>query len=255
MASLRAPGRLAEAVPEESALLDSVRARVGPYASEEALRRAVRGAHSKVHWAANAYLRLAVTTCAEAGRADFEPAQPEAAAPPNSDAAEPVGGAALPPLPQALWEAILGRLTAPDVRNVACVCSWLRTVASSQTLWEALFHSRWGALTHPPLPCWRASYAARAAQLGALRCPACCGSRLMPVVYGFPSVALVEAQRAGRVLLGGDYLHTEDPAWACGLCGEQWRTWPWAVGGIPPPVRMEARAAPAGAGTGLMVAT
>ena len=99
--------------------------------------------------------------------------------------------------------------------------------------------------------CWRGAYNARAAALGALRCPSCLARPLAPVVYGFPSPQLVPAQRSGRVLLGGDYLLERDPTWSCAACGLQWRQWPWAQGGVPQPVPPEARVAGAGAGAGV----
>jgi hypothetical protein len=167
----------------------------------------------------------------------------------------------------------------------ACVCCH----ACAQTLWRALYLQRWGpaaaALPAPPPPppyalpaaaavvappgapmrppagcggggavalCWRAAYGTRAAALGALRCPCCLSARsLTAVVYGFPSGALVAAQRNGRVLLGGDYLVDNDPAWACAACGLQWRAWPWAAGGPPEACPPAARVAGAGAGAGV----
>jgi hypothetical protein len=158
------------------------------------------------------------------------------------------------------------------------VFSLLRLCA--QTLWRALFLQRWGpaaaALHAPPRQpappaavaavtsgapmrppaaaalCWRAAYGARASALGALRCPCCLSARsLTAVVYGFPSGALVAAQRAARVLLGGDYLVDNDPAWACAACGLQWRAWPWAEGGPPEACPPAARVAGAGAGAGV----
>jgi hypothetical protein len=55
----------------------------------------------------------------------------------------------------------------------------------------------------------------------------------------------------GRVLLGGDYLVENDPAWACSACGLQWRAWPWAAGGAVEECPPAARVAGAGAGAGV----
>ena len=53
------------------------------------------------------------------------------------------------------------------------------------------------------------------------RCPDCGdGDRVLPIVYGSPAAALVEAFERGEVQLGGC---TEMPQqWYCGRCGLQW---------------------------------
>jgi hypothetical protein len=53
------------------------------------------------------------------------------------------------------------------------------------------------------------------------RCPDCAhGDRVLPIVYGSPAAALVEAFERGEVQLGGS---TEMPQqWCCGRCGLQW---------------------------------
>lgn len=74
----------------------------------------------------------------------------------------------------------------------------------------------------------KGAFRARLELMAAMRCPVCSAPRLAPVVYGFPSQALVRAQRSGHVVLGGDYLVATDPSWVClGFCATQWRTWPW----------------------------
>lgn len=254
--ALRAPRLLAEAVPDEEALLASVRSRVGPYASSGALRHHLRNAHGKIGWCVNGYLREAVLA-SDVAPADFAPAAHAVGV-----HEETASWSDLPALPAPLWELVLSFLTAPDVRSAACAC-WALRLAAGQARWRSLYGERWGApplhglpapasaLLAPPPPCWRSAYSARAYSLGALRCPACLSCPLAPVVYGFPAPALVTAQRSGRVLLGGDYLVDNDPAWACAACGLQWRTWPWARGGIPAPAPEEARVAGAGAGAGV----
>ena len=261
--ALRQPRALADAVPGEAALLAAVRARVGPYASEGALRHHVRNTHAKTWWAVNSYLREAVLARVDDGPADFEPAAhgPPPLAPPSQVLDERDGDAPAtppPPLPPALWELILRRLDAPDVRAAGAVCVALRAAASSQALWQALYQRRWGprafAAAAPRLPggCWRAAYSERSEQLGAMRCPCCAAPRaLTPVAYGFPAAGLVAAQRAGKLLLGGDYLMEKDPAWACAACGLQWTAWPWATGGAVEECPVTARVAGAGAGAGV----
>lgn len=71
--------------------------------------------------------------------------------------------------------------------------------------------------------------------MASMACPGCSSRGLVPVVYGFPSRALVHAQRNGHVALGGDYLVPGDAVWICrGRCRTQWQTWPW--GRTPPQV-------------------
>ena len=61
-----------------------------------------------------------------------------------------------------------------------------------------------------------------------MTCPECLTSKVTPIVYGFPSPALVAAMRDGLVLLGGDYLVEGDPNWACKACQSRWRAWPFS---------------------------
>ena len=61
-----------------------------------------------------------------------------------------------------------------------------------------------------------------------LTCPECLTAKVTPMVYGFPSPALVTAMRAGTVLLGGDYLVEGNPTWACRACQSRWRSWPFS---------------------------
>jgi hypothetical protein len=260
----------------EEALLKTVRERVGPYASDGLLRHFLRTSHGKAHWAVNGALREAVLAVGEDGvPAEFEPAAHVplgAAGAPSSckPGAEEEEAATACPLPVSVWELILARLDAPDVRSAARTCTTLRAAASSQALWAGLYAKRWGPWPRHGLspqdcpavhdhwdlggttpPCWRSAYSVRSVALGAMRCPSCSASPLIPIVFGYPSSPLVSLQRAGRVLLGGDYLLDRDPTWCCAQCGLQWRTWPWTQGGVATPVPAEARVAGAGAGAGV----
>ena len=111
---------------------------MGPYASEGALRHHLRNAHATVHWAVNGYLREAVLARADAddAAADFEPAAHAAgrdrARPGDEPQIQAAADVAVPALPPALWELILQRLSAPDVRAAAAVCVALRAAANSQ---------------------------------------------------------------------------------------------------------------------------
>lgn len=55
----------------------------------------------------------------------------------------------------------------------------------------------------PSLIRWRDEYRARHARDADMTCPECLTSKVTPIVYGFPSPALVAAMRGGVVALGG----------------------------------------------------
>ena len=80
----------------------------------------------------------------------------------------------------------------------------------------------------PSLIRWRDEYRARHARDADMTCPECLTSKVTPIVYGFPSPALVAAMRGGVVALGGDYLVEGDPNWACKACQSRWRAWPFS---------------------------
>jgi hypothetical protein len=232
--ALRQP-RAPEPVPHEEELLRCARTRVGPFASEGALRHHIRNSHGKCSWAVNGYLREAVLSRRPGTFPDFAPL----AAPPGarkqtadrlcgSPGDEPFPSSALP---LDLWERVLSNLEAPDVRAAACVCTQLR--AAAERLWQPLFQRRWGMLAVQPDAGWRAAYSARCASMAAMRCTSC-DDTIVAVVYGYPSTTLVAAQAAGDVLLGGDYLIDGDPMWACRRCDARWASWPWARGGAVP---------------------
>lgn len=104
---------------------------------------------------------------------------------------------------------------------------------------------------------WRDEYRARHARDANMTCPECLTSKVTPIVYGFPSPALVAAMRDGLVLLGGDYLVEGDPNWACKACQSRWRAWPfsWPDDALAPAderrrMRVSSRPGAAGAGHG-----
>ena len=104
---------------------------------------------------------------------------------------------------------------------------------------------------------WRDEYRARHARDANMTCPECLTSKVTPIVYGFPSPALVAAMRDGLVLLGGDYLVEGDPNWACKACQSRWRAWPfsWPDDALAPAderrrMRVNSRPGAAGAGHG-----
>eukprot|EP01041_Mallomonas_annulata_P006634 gene6634-13441_t len=59
-------------------------------------------------------------------------------------------------------------------------------------------------------------------------CPFCTASETMlPVVYGFPSNALIHARSLGLLLMGGDGQLQGAAAWACKQCHEECISYPW----------------------------
>jgi hypothetical protein len=55
------------------------------------------------------------------------------------------------------------------------------------------------------------------------RCPRCQSDAVLPIVYGLPSPAMVEASAAGQVALGGCMVTPESPDWQCEVCDHEWR--------------------------------
>ena len=171
-------------------------------------------------------------------------------------------------LPPLAWERVLSRVSLADACRLARVAPAAREAAGSETVWRAQYAARWGAraaasletraaarrdareareaevFVEPPPPPppptnaafdsfpslirWRDEYRARHARDADMTCPECLTSKVTPIVYGFPSPALVAAMRGGVVLLGGDYLVEGDPNWACKACQSRWRAWPFA---------------------------
>jgi hypothetical protein len=59
-------------------------------------------------------------------------------------------------------------------------------------------------------------------------CPVCFSrSTIVPVVYGFPSNALMDQYRKGLVQMGGDYLLEGAAVWACNNCRGSFHTYPY----------------------------
>ena len=54
-------------------------------------------------------------------------------------------------------------------------------------------------------------------------CPRCSSSKVLPIVYGYPSEDLMAEAEAGKVRLGGCIVSPGDPDRACGECSHQWR--------------------------------
>lgn len=163
-------------------------------------------------------------------------------------------------LPPLAWERVLSRVSLADACRLARVAPAAREAAGSETVWRAQYAARWGARAAASLETraaarrdarearetgetvfvepldsfpsslirWRDEYRARHARDADMTCPECLTSKVTPIVYGFPSPALVAAMRGGVVALGGDYLVEGDPNWACKACQSRWRAWPFS---------------------------
>ena len=236
---------------EETGLMRQLRKKSGPFASDATLRAHLRAARGKLHWSMNGYFRQAVLDADPRAKCDFEP-RPLAS---DRPAVEPARGvsssttttttcreADVPRLPPLVWELILARVPAVDACRLARVSSSTRDAARAPSVWRRQYVSRWGdaaasrvaSRANPAVPDWRDEYRRRHVRECAMTCPECLATRVTPIVYGFPSPALVSALRRGRVLLGGDYLVDGDPAWGCRACHSRWLRWPFAWPDVGP---------------------
>ena len=196
-------------------------------------------------------------------RRDDREANARSASPGNEEEGPSPRSPPSPPLPPLAWACVLSRVSLADACRLARVAPAAREAAGSETVWRAQYASRWGARaaasletraaarrdarearetaevfvepptnaafdSFPSLIRWRDEYRARHARDADMTCPECLTSKVTPIVYGFPSPALVAAMRGGVVLLGGDYLVEGDPNWACKACQSRWRAWPFA---------------------------
>ena len=220
-----------------------LRKKSGPFASDATLRAHLRAARGKLHWSMNGYFRQAVLDADPRAKCDFEP-RPLAS---DRPAVEPARGvsssttttttcreADVPRLPLLVWELIQARVPAGTRAGRSSFLLRLRRRARPPC--GVANTSPDGATpprprrprANPAVPDWRDEYRRRHVRECAMTCPECLATRVTPIVYGFPSPALVSALRRGRVLLGGDYLVDGDPAWGCRACHSRWLRWPFA---------------------------
>ncbi|WP_194816033.1 hypothetical protein [Nocardia sp. XZ_19_385] len=54
-------------------------------------------------------------------------------------------------------------------------------------------------------------------------CPRC-GTDGVPIIYGFPSAAVMDKVEAGRAQMGGCVITGTEPRWACPSYQHRWRT-------------------------------
>lgn len=137
--------------------------------------------------------------------------------------------------------------------------------ASSDLLWQQLYHRRWHCNPHssdtldlhtssppvsiqhsqksiasedpqrghaePSVPkaCWLKMYHKRHTAEYGMQCPVCRQPKIVPVVYGFPSHLLTLAMRADMLRMGNDHLIEGQPVWTCTSCCVELTTFPFPV--------------------------
>ena len=45
-----------------------------------------------------------------------------------------------------------------------------------------------------------------------------CGSKMVPIVYGYPDDKTMQKAKEGKIALGGCVIRFNDPKWACTNC-------------------------------------
>lgn len=116
----------------------------------------------------------------------------------------------------------------------------------SDMVWRTLFKRRWGDLVrtqhstlcqsdtlrsctdqHPEPSTWRETYRQRHLAEHSMQCPTCRQSKVVPIVYGFPSHLLVRNMRANKLRMGNDHLIEGQPIWTCTACAEEFTKFPY----------------------------
>jgi hypothetical protein len=54
-----------------------------------------------------------------------------------------------------------------------------------------------------------------------LKCPSCGAKKVASIFYGMPSFEARAAVEAGKIVLGGCEISSNNPAWECTSCGTQ----------------------------------
>lgn len=220
-----------------------MRAKLGPYASETALLYHLRAARGKVFWAVNTYFRAVLAEAVR--RADFEPRRyaelancqstvtPACVREPNLITEQPT----LESIPSSVLELVLQHTNLLTVCNAATVSTSLQKVAQSNSVWESLYNKRWCDATAPNDAApqsdqavqlsWHDKYRQKHSAEHHMQCPRCRQSKVVPIVYGFPSHLLVRNMRANKLRMGNDHLIEGQPIWTCTHCNEEFANFPY----------------------------
>jgi len=62
----------------------------------------------------------------------------------------------------------------------------------------------------------------RAGRARPRRCPACGSRAVLRIQYGYPAPGMLEAEKAGKLVLGGCVVEDGQPRHACGDCRHEW---------------------------------
>lgn len=110
-------------------------------------------------------------------------------------------------------------------------------VAQSNSVWESLYNKRWCDATAPNDAApqsdqavqlsWHDKYRQKHSAEHHMQCPRCRQSKVVPIVYGFPSHLLVRNMRANKLRMGNDHLIEGQPIWTCTHCNEEFANFPY----------------------------
>ena len=121
-------------------------------------------------------------------------------------------------------------------------CMHVMQAVESNLVWEVLYTKRWAStpLCQQPQDCdkltdqpfepstWREKYHKRHLAEQRMLCPICMQSKIVPIVYGFPSHLLVRSMRANKLRMGNDHLIEGQPNWTCTACAYQFVAFPFS---------------------------
>lgn len=241
----------------EEDLMVRIRRMAGPWASDDKLRCHLRSARGKLHWAINSYMRICLSD--EGTRLDYEPRsgvlfRPCAAT--SSDIQSLAikdnsreSGDAQEEDPGSLdaWAPTLVSLLLEQISDPWTLISASRVSRAfyketrNEKLWKDLFDSKWpvvfplskakgqGASSASPLRRTIESFRDQSLFIHRMSCPVCGEDRgIVPIVYGYPSVQLMEKMRKKMCILGGDHLVEECFVWGCHQCNESFKVHPFS---------------------------
>lgn len=234
------------AVEDEAELIKSIRARLGPYASGTALLYHLRAARGKVFWAVNTYFRAVLAE--QVNQADFEPREyaqlanyQAPTAPKCTQHPLTTEQMNLENIPSLVVEHMLQHTNLFTVCSAALASRSLGKAAQSNTVWASLYNKRWGCaqLDQQSNFChaasnqqveqsqWHDKYQQRHLAEQRMQCPSCEQSKVVPIVYGFPSHLLVRNMRANKLRMGNDHLIEGQPIWTCTACTKEFADFPF----------------------------
>ena len=224
--------------PFEFAGLEKMRLILGPNAAHERLSVHLREQRSQIHWAVNSFFRQHFSTpndpdsqflcaCAEASQVVSA----------RGDRVEtrsslcPQDSPGILHLPDDLVLTHLCSLLLPrELVRLACTSKRARDLCADETLWSTVYttlHTQQSDAAKPG-SCREAvrEHVCRVRRQG---CAACHHGFVVPLVFGFPSAALMRAAECDRLRFGWDFKTAQDASWQCIGCRSKFHQWPWAL--------------------------